>query len=224
MCGETPVVAHGDNSSPSERPPALAKSGRNPSIHRSKPLPLAWEPKATSETPKAKVKILTPPQSTHSCSSSCPGRGASRSWGFSGPLRHRSLAAPLAKRRLRSALFPPSPVAGGRLSPPALVLDTLPVLSLAGPLPAQQAGVGPGTGYRGRAPGAEGPRCQRGGGGAPGPASARRTHRAPWRLPPWGPGERALCRRGCPAGLRWLAAAALTPMCELLSDRLVRYY
>lgn len=46
--------------------------------------------------PKAKAKILTPPQRTHSCSSSCPGRGASRSWGFSGPLRQRSLAAPLA--------------------------------------------------------------------------------------------------------------------------------
>lgn len=47
--------------------------------------------------PKAKAKILTPPQRTHSCSSSCPGRGASRSWGFSGPLRHLSPAAPLAK-------------------------------------------------------------------------------------------------------------------------------
>lgn len=52
--GETPVVAHGDNSSPWESPPALVISlGCEKSLSTAgETSPLAWEPKATSETTK----------------------------------------------------------------------------------------------------------------------------------------------------------------------------
>lgn len=153
---------------------------------------------------KSTAKILTPPQRTHSCSSSCPGRGASRTGGFSGPLRRRCRAAPLARLSAREALpprssfpsfpsswrtaepscpNPPTPPHGPPHHPPPRLF----------PLPGRSRPRGPGWGQvRGARAGLPEPPCQGGGGRPPAHASARRPHRAPPRLSRLGPRGKGL--------------------------------
>lgn len=149
---------------------------------------------------KSTAKILTPPQRTHSCSSSCPGRGASRTGGFSGPLRRRCRAAPLARLSAREALpprssfpsfpsswrtaepscpNPPTPPHGPPHHPP-------PVFFLCRAVPGREGQGGARYGVPG-----QGSRSRRARAGAAGPRRTPRPggHTAPLRgCPAWGPG------------------------------------
>lgn len=177
--------------------------------------------------PKAKRKILTPPRRTHSCSSSCSGRGASRVWGFSGPLHHQSVTGPLARLCARAALpprssFPFFPNSWRSAEPSCPNPPTPPRFFLCRAVPGQEGRVGPGARCQGRALRAavagRGPSCQDGGGGAPGHFVARRPHRAPSRLPGLGTRGKGLCVDTDSLG--WVAAA-LAPVYELLPDPLI---
>lgn len=171
-------------------PGYLVRVGETPQYSGRNLSPWRGNLRQPERPPKAKEKILTPPQSTHSCSSSCPGRGASRSWGSSGPFATGAWR-PHSQSSVRArAALPSFPSCGSTAEPscPSPRHPSRPFLRRAVPGQEGQGGARygvPGQGSRSRG-GRRGRRARAGAAG-PGHASARQPHRAPPRLPGVGP-------------------------------------